>query len=180
MDFDQGDSPLPGNQDKLRAFKLLVHAEIESYIENAVLEVWNKCDHEWRINNRVITPLGCLLMFSSSKFEANDKQLVRNSRISQSLESFKIVVANNNGIKRKNILQLVIPFGVDYSHIDQTWLSTIESYGNSRGLVAHNSYSVQKQLDKKDELGDLGIVLMGLKEVDMKIQKASRKRGKLF
>ncbi|MBN1907942.1 MAG: hypothetical protein JW927_22890 [Deltaproteobacteria bacterium] len=173
LDFPPGDSPLAINQDKLRAFKLLVHAEIESYIENSVLEVLNKCKTEWENNKRIINPLKFLTMFSTSKFEANEKQLIKEDRITQILESFKKSIQNNNGIKRKDILLLIVPLGVDYSNIDQTWLSTIDSYGSSRGRVAHNSFSVQQQLDQNDEINNLDLVLQGIKKLDMKLQKVS-------
>lgn len=171
MGFNPSASLLLQNQDKLRAFKLLVHAEIESYIETAVLEVWNKCDSEWKNNKTVVPSLAFLIMFSNSKFEANEKQLTTSTRIEQILTSFKTVITNNHGIKRENILRLVVPLGVDYSSIDQTWLSTIESYGSTRGDVAHKSFAVQQPLDKNNELKNLGFVLKGLSKIDLKIQK---------
>lgn len=180
LDFKPSDSPILQNQDKLRAFKLLVHAEIEAYIENAALAVWNKCDTEWRNRKRVIAPLAFLIMFSSSKFEGHEKQLLKNDRIEQALISFKTVIKNNNGIKKKNILQLLVPFGVDYLSIDQTWLSTIDSYGSSRGAVAHNSFAVQKQLDKNDELNNLAFVLRGISRMDIKLQKICSSRRMPF
>jgi hypothetical protein len=179
LSFNPSDSLLPQNQDNLRAFKLLVHTEIESYIENSVLAIWNKCENEWKTNKRVITPLVFLVMFSTSRFEADDKNnkpLTKDARISQILMSFKSVINDNNGIKKKNILKLVIPFGVDYSHIDQTWLSTIDSYGSSRGEVAHKSFAVQQPLDKNNELKNLDFVLKGLSKIDLKIQKTSSTR----
>jgi hypothetical protein len=180
LDFQQNDSALPINQDKIRAFKLLVHAEIESYIENAVLKVWNECDTRWRVSRRIISPLAFLIMFSASRFEANDSQLNRNDRIEQILKSFKQLIADNNGIKRKNILRLVVPLGVDYSSIDQTWLATIESYGGSRGQVAHASYSVQHQLDRNNELSNLSLVLKGIYKMDIKLQKTISSRRRPF
>ncbi|MGO9138348.1 MAG: HEPN domain-containing protein [Syntrophales bacterium] len=180
LDFQPGDSYLPKNQDELRAFKLLVHAEIESYIENAVLEVWNKCNNEWKTNKRVITPLAFLIMYSPSKFEANDQQLTKETRIAQILTSFKASITNNNGIKKRNILQLVVPLGIGYLNIDQTWLATIDSYGSSRGDVAHNSFSVQQQLDRNDELKNLDLVLKGIKKMDIKLQKISSSRRRPF
>jgi hypothetical protein len=178
--FQPSDSHLPINQDKLRAFKLLAHAEIESYIENTVLNVWTECEAEWRSNRKVIAPLAFLILFSTSKFEANEHQLERNERISKILTSFKNLIGNNNGIKRKNILSLVIPLGVDYSRIDETWLATIDSYGGSRGLVAHNTFSVQHQLDRNDELSDLSLVLKGISKMDIILQKIRLSRRKPF
>ena len=68
-----------------------------------------------------------LLERVTTKFEANEHQLVRNERIGQILKSFKNIIANNNGIKRKNILSLVIPLGVDYSKIDHGAATGIHS-----------------------------------------------------
>ena len=180
LNFQPAESVLPENQDQLRAFKLLVHAEIESYIEKSVLEVLNKCINEWKTKKRVTVPLPFLIMFSSSKFEANEKQLTKENRINQILESFKSVVSSNNGIKEKNILKLIVPLGINYSSIDDTRLTTIDSYGHSRGEVAHNSLSAKKQLDKNSELNDLHLVLTGIKKIDIRLQKISSCKKKPF
>jgi len=180
LDFLPNDSPLPKNQDAMRAFKLLVHAEIESYIEYAVGEVWSKCNTEWTKKKKVINPLSFLILYSSSRFDANDGQLSREDRINQILKSFKNLIENNNGIREKNIRLLVIPLGIDYSSIDQAWLAAIDSYGYARGLVAHNSISVNQQLDMNDELNNLDIVLKGIKKIDIKLQKISTSRIRPF
>lgn len=180
LDFLPSDSSLPKNQYELRAFKLLVHAEIESYIEYVVLEVWNKCNTAWTTKKKVIAPLEFLIMYTASRFEANDQQLTKENRITQILTSFKTLIASNNGIKKKNILQLVIPLGIDYLSIDETWLTTIDSYGSSRGYVAHNSFSVHQQLDRNDELNNLDLVLKGIKKIDIKLQKMSTSRIRPF
>jgi len=171
LGFDQILSPEPENQDNLRAFKLLIHAEIESYIETAVLEVWEKCSDEWTKNKKVLPALAFLIMYSSSRFDANEKQLTKDDRINQILKSFNDLISNNHGIRRKNILQLVIPLGIRYDDIDSTWITIIDSYGNSRGLVAHKSVSVQKPIDKNDELNDIKIILKGFMVLDLKLQK---------
>lgn len=180
LNFQPSDSILPENQDQLRAFKLLVHAEIESYIENSVQEVLNKCINEWETKKRVNPPLLFLIMFSSSKFEANNQYLTREKRINQILTSFKSVISSNNGIKERNILKLIIPLGINYSRLDDTWLTTIDSYGSSRGEVAHNSFSVQRQLDKNSELNNLNLVLTGIKKIDIKLQKVNLSKKKPF
>ncbi len=173
LNFKPGDSPLPQNQDNLRAFKLLAHAEIESYIEGIVLNIWKECHSEWINNKRVLPSLAFLIMYSSSQFKANEHQLIVDKRIEQILTTYKTLVSSNNGIMRKNILQLFIPLGIKYTDVDSTWLSTIDSYGSSRGDVAHTSFAVQRQLDKNDELNNLVLVIKGIKEMDLKLQKLS-------
>jgi hypothetical protein len=180
LSFHTNKSLLPRNQDKLRAFKLLVHAEIESFIENVVLTVWTKCDTEWKNNKKVAPSLRFLTLFSTSKYDANDNQVSRDDRITQILGSFKKAISNNNGIKRKNILQLIVPLGIEYSVIDQTWLATIDSYGSSRGQVAHNSYSTLHPLDRDVELKNLNLVLKGIRVIDNKINSLLTSRRKPF
>lgn len=180
LGFDQNDSHLPENQDKLRAFKLLIHAEIESYIEKVVLEIWKKCSEQWKSKKKVLPSLRFLIIYSSIRFEAHPQQLTKDDRIDQILNSYKNTVNTNNGIKKKNILQLVIPLGIQYDDIDQTWLTTIESYGGHRGFVAHKSSSVQNQIDKKNELNNLELILKGLEELDKKLQKLNSTLKKPF
>lgn len=173
LSFDTKNSQRKINQDKLRAFKLLAHAELESYIENAVLEVLNRCEAEWQTNQKMLPSLQFLIIYPTSRFEANESQLTKEDRVRQILDSFKKSVANNNGIKRKNVLLLVVPLGVDYNTIDETWLSTIDSYGADRGKVAHRSFSVQQQIDKMNELNNLDLVLKGFRKMDLQLQNVS-------
>lgn len=175
LEFDQNNSHFPENQDKLRAFKLLIHAEIESYIEKVSLMILDKCSEQWKSRKKVLPSLRFLIMYSSTRFEAHEKQLTSDDRINQILSSYENIVNTNNGIRKKNILQLVIPLGIQYDDIDQTWLTTIESYGNFRGMVAHKSSSVQKQIDKNDELRDVEFILKGLKELDIKLRGLNSK-----
>src|SRR3972149_9987310 len=180
LDFNSDNSPSSQNQDKLRAFKLLAHAEIESYIEDAALDIWKGCKSEWTNNKRFLPSLVFLIMYSSSKFEANEHQLIVDERIEQILNTYQNVVSKNNGIMRKNILQLFMPLGIKYADIDSTWLSTINSYGSSRGNVAHTSFAVQQQLDMKDELNNLDLVLKGIKKLDLRLQTLSTNLRKPF
>ncbi|MDH4029199.1 MAG: hypothetical protein OEU95_10250, partial [Nitrospirota bacterium] len=69
----------------------------------------------------------------------------------------------------------VIPLGINHNDIDATWLTTMDSYGNNRGLVAHKSSSVQKQIDKNDELKDVEFILKGLEELDIKLRGLNSK-----
>lgn len=171
LKFEQIDSSKPENQDKLRAFKLLIHAEIESYIENVVLEIWNQCSDDWKNRKKVLPSLAFLIMYSSSRFEANEKQITKDDRIAQILNSYENIVKDNHGIMRKNILKLVIPLGLKYDDLDETWLTIIDSYGNYRGLVAHKSSSAQIQIDKENESNTIKLILKGLKKLDLKLQR---------
>jgi len=152
LNYDSIDSPLPANQDKLKSFKLLVHAEIESYFENMVNNVISFNKAQWK-KKKITASLSYLILFSSAKFEG-EKEIVNLSiknRIDKIISSYESLIFQNNGIREKNLMKLLVPLGIDFQTLDQTWLSTIDSYGASRGKIAHNSYSVQAQMDKTSE-----------------------------
>lgn len=62
-------------------------------------------------------------------------------------------IIDNNGIKTRSFLMLCILFGVMPDDVDQTLLSTLDSYGSNRGDVAHRSISrvrtIQAPTDEK-------------------------------
>ncbi|MEZ4870096.1 MAG: hypothetical protein R3C14_52695 [Caldilineaceae bacterium] len=77
---------------------------------------------------------------------------------------------NNHGIKEANILQLLLPVGVEADEIDDVWLAAINSFGEERGRAAHTSGSSHRTVvlpDPKDELQKVKLLLDGLKEIDI-------------
>jgi hypothetical protein len=181
LNFDDIESPQPENQDKLKSFKLLVHAEVESYLENIVNDMISINKKQWK--KKKITPsLYYLILFSSAKFGGEKKiaDLSVKKRIDNNIASFEALISQNNGIKEKNLMKLFIPLGIDFQSLDQSWISTIDSYGSSRGDIAHKSYSVQVQLDKTSEGKNVTIILEGIKELDIKVQKLRNLRKRPF
>lgn len=182
LDFNDIDSPDQENQDKLKSFKLLVHAEIEWYFESTVKDIVNFSKRQW-LNKKGITPsLSYMILYSPSKFdgEKDISSLTQKKRIEKIITAFETVIDQNNGIKEKNLMKLLVPLGINFQSLDQTWLSTIDSYGSSRGDIAHKSHSVQKQLDKGTEEKDIDFVLDGIKKLDLKIQKLRNLKRRSF
>lgn len=172
LNFESTDSLIPENQDKLKSFKILVHAEIEYYIENMVREVLSFIEKQWREKKKIHPSLLYLILFSSAKFEGEKvlADLTNENRINKIIISFKDRIFNNNGIKEKDLMKLLVPLGINFKELDSTWLSTIDSYCKSRGDIAHQSYSVYAQLDRDTEKKNVDHIIEGIKKLDIKLQ----------
>lgn len=81
---------------KTAAYRVLAHAEIESYLEP-----------------------------SNVKQDNHDKRLEITEKINSAIKSFKKVIDNNHGLKEKNILALLLPIGINSNDLDpnNTWLA---------------------------------------------------------
>lgn len=81
------------------------------------------------------------------------------------------VIATNNGIRGYNLLQILLPLGIESSKIDPAWLSTLDTFGINRGEVAHKSIKAHQQINPQDELNTTQILLKGLKDIDNELSK---------
>ncbi|MFN1186864.1 HEPN domain-containing protein [[Kitasatospora] papulosa] len=161
--------------DKVRAFIVLCHAEVEAYIETMALDVLRKAEDRWKSSSIAGSCIASLMLF-------NDKQVSPPKKLSKQSpeESTDVVIKtairkhreyaqrDNHGIKETNLLRLLLPIGFQESDFDSmsTWLGTMNSFGVSRGLVAHQSANrVQNPPDPsiiRQQVSDVlnGIVLL--------------------
>ncbi len=110
-----------GQEDDIRALRVLVHAEIEDFLEALcellAVELGNKC-----------------------KSQPNTIYRIWGETISSKCISIK---NDNNGVKEKNIRNMFGPLGFgdsEFDKISSIFLSRMDTLGKDRGLVAHRSY----------------------------------------
>lgn len=120
--------------DAMSAFRLLVHAEIERFIESLVE------DALVRFTKKIISwkNSGCSSQLVDSLTKHFDKEM---------REAIKF----NNGVKSKNIKELIKPIGLNGSNLDNIWLQTMDDYGKVRGGHAHNSRRSVTPIDPQTE-----------------------------
>lgn len=120
--------------DRMSAFRLLVHAEIERFIELLVEDALSRFLEKislWKT-------AGCSSQLVDSLVAYMDRELRKD-------------VQSNNGVKSKNILDLLKPLGLNGTHLDNFWLQTMDTYGKVRGGHAHNSRRAIQPIDPKTE-----------------------------
>jgi hypothetical protein len=162
-------------QDLIRSFVLLTHAEIEAYLEDVAktkvtksLSDWNSSRVKSNCIKSVVSFVGNDLKFENDA-NSNNIQYRVNTTVAHYMRA---VVDKNHGIKEKNILKVLLPLGIEINELDQTWLSVMESFGSTRGLFAHKSFNVQTSIDRNTELNRIkNQILPELTNIDLLIKK---------
>ncbi|HET6293297.1 MAG TPA: HEPN domain-containing protein [Kribbella sp.] len=163
--------------ERARAFRLLVHAEFESYIEDRVVEVADRSYRSWQAT-RVIRPcLIGLLAFDDAKRESPTSLLMpprqnpapdlsaRLHRAKNTLTTY--ARSQNHGVRERNLLKLLLPLGVEEGKIDMTWLASIDSWAAQRGDFAHQSGTkLTVKADPRDEYQGVQQLLIGFADID--------------
>jgi hypothetical protein len=80
-------------------------------------------------------------------------------------------IDNNHGIREDNLFQIFYPIGLKMSDMDNTWLATMDSFGISRGEVAHTSIKTQQPIDPATVFKKItSDILPGLMKLDRKLK----------
>lgn len=163
------------------AYRVLAHAEIESYLEDRAWEVVLNAKRAWDSTGKTSRTLICLLGFSSLTMDKppdtlnkpirvsqdeHDKRLRISKKIALSVNSFRKVIDKNHGVKEANILALLLPIGIDSNDLDPAWLATMNTFGEKRGLVAHTSAMTIQPPDPATELNTVQQITQELLRID--------------
>lgn len=147
-------------QDTLRAYRLLAHAEIEYYLEQAAES----------------------LVAELEKALANPRQGKKMERAwgEKILNKQKQVVSNNNGIKRADIVSLFDPLGVFASDLEKanpTLLDRMDELGKYRGHDAHKGvhHRATKTLNSRIIREHVNEIVGGLEALDKLIAEIRMK-----
>jgi hypothetical protein len=169
------------------AYRVLAHAEIESFFEDRTLEPVSRAQFVWESTRHVSHVALCLVGFSGkelppppSTLEApNDNKrkawpaLVDiGQRLLPIIATFHHHVRNeNHGIKEKNLLALLLPIGVAHGKIDPAFLADMESFGALRGLAAHSSgkTTARQAVDPEAEQKRVLALMPGIAAIDSEI-----------
>jgi len=169
---------------KTRAYRVLVHAEIEAYMEDRSRDTALAAVSAWKDKNQVSKTLLALIAFSGRTMEKPpdsmspeqpsqvaqwDEKVKLTKRIDLAMNDFYFVLNSNNGIKEENLVRLLLPIGVDCDELDTVLVADLNSYGVSRGLVAHQrfeSYRTTEQLDPKEELKKVMSLVKSMASID--------------
>lgn len=94
--------------------------------------------------------------------------------VGDAVGQYSAAVNRNHGIKRDNILQMLLPIGVVESDIDLVWLVTIDGFGAKRGITAHKA-AVAHVIDPQDDFKTIEQIVTGIKDLDLILNKVKSK-----
>jgi hypothetical protein len=162
-------------QDYSRAFVVLSHAELESYIEGWAKDIARVAEEVWKRATRVTPPLAFLLASIGERIKiaetlsagGDDSHARLQSLITKVFQVYYRRIKDNNGIKEKNVLRLFDALGVPAAAYSSTLLPALEYVGSIRGQHAHASAgAVQSPLDPETELKRIKGVVAELQQFD--------------
>ncbi|MBD2690545.1 HEPN domain-containing protein [Anabaena catenula] len=175
---------------RILAYRVLAHAEIESYLEDRAWEVVQNAKNVWDKTGKTSRTLICLLGFSGLTMDTPpetlspkkaiktvpDEKIKIKTKINSAFASFKRVINQNHGVKEANILALLLPIGIDSNDLDITWLANMNTFGENRGEVAHKSASSYRTIQLVDPVGEVNMV----KQITQELLKIDELMNKLM
>ena len=154
------------------AFILLVHAELESYFEtiarSAVDSAFDDIDQQLHGGDTCFLSTNSLLVSISGYFSAGISPGVTSpsTRLSQVRSKYSEQLDTNHGIKTDNLSRIFSPLGYSIKPKFNTLLVSLDTFGEKRGLFAHNSSIVSAQAELASEFADVDSLVTALSAFD--------------
>lgn len=166
------------------SFRVLVHAEIEVYIESAAMALFDAAWSRWLKDGVATRVIVAILSFSGNSMSKTPVGLGV-----QGFEECEGVVKsaqnvwrynhkNNQGLKEESVLRLLLPLGVSAASLssNSTLLADLSSFGQERGAAAHTSHSQARQFaDPKVEFARVTNLVSALRWLDDIINEELRR-----
>jgi hypothetical protein len=119
--------------DFVRAYRHLVHAEIEAYLEGMVAGAAQKCAQKFGSDGKPRKLVFSLIAFQAEKNDVNltdnrfrDLYNDRRDHVAYRVNTARTFIGEsvqrNNGIRSRNVLRLLLPIGIQPTEIDPIWL----------------------------------------------------------
>lgn len=169
---NEANDPIGYNFDALNiaAYRLLVHAELEEYIEAKATEMLSSIKADVASNGyqtiyykqiiAIAFQVEQMLLVTKPFDEEDFKKVVANI-----LSVAEAKVKKNNGIKKNSFIQLALFCGCDENSIDPILLSNLDSYGVRRGSVAHKGARHASNISApSSEVNDAEIIISLLRK----------------
>ncbi len=154
--------------DSTRAYCVLCHAEIESFLEDVALKKVDETIASWVAQGRLrVTQIIFYLVTYCDKAPAN-KSNPPNSLVHISHNNYRSEIKGNHGVRQQNIDNLFAKIGYAF---DNTLALTLDSFAQQRGEIAHTSIKTQQPIDPQTEKNRITLILAGLKFFDQDFSK---------
>jgi len=168
-----------------RAFLVLSHAEVESYLEDWAKDIARAAEAVWSSSGRVTAPLAFLLSSLGERVNvlstltgaaAKDAPQRLGDLCVKLFQKYYKQIKDNNGIKEKNLLTLFVPLGLPGGALSATLLPNLDSLGAIRGTHAHQSAkAVVSVLDPETEYKRVTALVADLSTLDQWLSRYRRR-----
>jgi hypothetical protein len=149
------------DEDMVRSYCLLCHAEIEAYLETYTLEIVKDAFDSWKLDKTIISPIIFHLTFHHCKELTKNELPYSITHLAYSELCKKI--NGNNGLKDDNVKSFLKPIGFE---MDPVLLIELTGFGKIRGDIAHQSFQTQQPLDAATQKSRINGIVSNLEIFD--------------
>jgi hypothetical protein len=178
VSFSQSGDYSETELDNARAFRVLVHAELEHFFEERAVEIADRAFRLFKTTSRPSRPIVHLLSNIVGEQHGLPTKLgTQTTALSVTgkvVAQYKHGITKNNGIRIPNILQILLPIGILETEIDNAWLSTTDGFGAKRGTTAHSA-SIMYTIDPQDDFQTVNQIMNGVRDLDALLNLIRRK-----
>lgn len=147
-------APLPSELDDIAAFKLLMHGEVEDFIEERARHAVKISMQRWKENGAATKVLLCILMAYYPGDYCAGCSMTERAHYDEVFRRCEVkalgCIADNNGIKRASFVALAAIAGVLPNELDEVLLADLDRFGEERGHVAHRRVDRVRTLNSPD------------------------------
>lgn len=161
------------------AFRLLAHAEFESFAEDLVTSHVATRLALWTKSRKPSITLATLIAYdeiggkpATSLIDPGQKAAkLFQERLEDAAKRFNHQVRMfNHGVREMNILNMLLPIGIEAGDIDLVWLERLDGWAQERGDFAHKSSGkIGIRLDPATEYAQVKMIMLGFKDLDQRV-----------
>ncbi|MGV9009215.1 hypothetical protein [Brevundimonas sp.] len=165
---------------KCQAFVVFCHAEIQVYWESIAKKVLKEAENRWKAAATIDRVLAALVAFRCPDKASIPSDPLRphdggnlSWLFTKAIAAQYDVIGGNNGIKRYNISELLLPLGILPEDITETLLIQLDQTGAKRGTLVHKSSEVSLRTIRDpftDEMADIDLLVVELGLFDAHIE----------
>lgn len=163
-----------------QSFVVFSHAEIQVYWEAVARRILTEAEHKWKNNQEVGRVVATLLAYRRPKDVYVPRDTVNAQKhgkfdwiLSEAIKNQNEVIKDNNGIKRSNISEMLLPLGVFLSDLVEALLIQLDQTGTKRGTMVHKSSKVSLRTIRDpfaDEMQDIDDLVAEIGAFDTKLE----------
>ena len=157
-------------EDRVRAYVLLAHAEFEQYFETLALFTAHRA--KARSGPASCEPVVSRLILYRAIRSDEKIEMATNESISGAVSFFEKTVNRNHGLKSSNILRIFMPLGLNHRDVDPVLLADLDAFGTLRGGIAHTTAKLVQGSSPSQERKRVANLLSGISQFDEKVRSS--------
>jgi hypothetical protein len=158
---------LKSEEDRMHAYVLLAHAELEEYLEELGRDVVLKAERLSGSNS--CAPVISRLIYLKNKGTGKFNQATPDA-IATAVKFYQDIVNANNGIKEPNVMALFMPLGLTHDDFNSTLMGNLNTFGRVRGGIAHTAQKLRQGVQPSAERKAVDDILGDLLSLDTKVR----------